>query len=168
MADIKTAYGASIQFTMTSLASLPSDGLFVTGATSTAVDNTSTKYIDALVGGKISVGSGVTTNRQIEVWVYGNVDDTPTYPDTINGVDGVRTLSSAGTKAATLKLLSIIPTTGTNNAGYYFGPNSVASLFGGHLPKYWGLAVFQNTNAALNSSGASHNISYTPLYETVS
>ena len=91
MSDIKTAYGASVQLTMTSLASLPSDGIGVSGATSTAVNNTSTQYLDALVGGKITLGTSPTNGRQIEIWAYGNVDDTPTYPDTINGVDKTRT-----------------------------------------------------------------------------
>lgn len=168
MASIKTTYGASVALTMTSLASLPSDGLFVTGACSAAVNNSTDNYLDALVAGKITAGTSPTTNRTIEIWAYGNMDDTPTYPDTIAGTDSVKTFTSAGSKAASLKLVSVISTTGTSNGAYYFGPNSIGSLFGGHLPKYWGLCVFQNTNVALNASGAAHSISYTPVYETVS
>ena len=55
----------------------------------------------------------------------------------------------------------------TSDRTYWFAPVSVAALFGGTLPKYWGAFITHNTGVNLNSTGTNHVISYTPAYETI-
>lgn len=170
MSNINIAYGAASGMAIT-LTGLPSNsaGYLNTGQTSVVVFNTGTNlnYLDALVGGKVTVGTSPTDARQIEVWAYGNVDDLPTYPDTIVGTDAQKVITNIGIKNAALKLLSVIATDSSSNRTYWFGPISVASSFGGMLPKNWGIFIDHNTAVNLNTTGFLHAVTYTPIYETV-
>jgi hypothetical protein len=48
----------------------------------------------------------------------------------------------------------------TSNITYFFLPISVAQLFGGSMPKYWGCFVAHNTGVNLNSTAGNHAIEY--------
>lgn len=166
MANIKTAYASSSNLTIT-LASLATDTNLLAGRASTVVDNTSNLYLDYLLSGFITTGTSPTTAKSIDVYVYGCVDDTPTYPDAITGSDANKTITTANIRDAGLKLVVSIPTTATSNEKSYFGPVSVKSLFGGELPKKWGVFVVHNTAVNLNSTGGNHQITATGVYNTV-
>ena len=55
----------------------------------------------------------------------------------------------------------------TSSQVYWFGPLSVSALFGGSLPKRWGVFVAQNTTVALHATAGNHVVSITPVYATV-
>jgi len=133
------------------LANLGSSSTFVAGRQSNQVDNTTNKYMDALVSGKVSVGStGMTANTTIAIYVYGaDTSLATTALDDLDGSDGVANLTNTGIlNALRLGATVAVPAT-TNNQAYIVLPFSVASLFGGVLPKFWGLYVTQNTGASL-------------------
>lgn len=169
MSTINIGYSSGVVMSIT-LTGLPSNsvGVLTTGQSSLAISNTGAGafFLDAFIGGKLTVGASPTDARQIEVWAYGNIDDLPTYPDTILGTDAQKVMA-IGSKNASLKLLSVIGTDPTSNKTYYFGPTSIASAFGGMLPKSWGVFITQNTAVSLNTTGSNHSITYTPIYETV-
>lgn len=163
MANINTAYGASSQLTCT-LASLPSDTTTYTlGRQSQAVSNLTALQLDYLLAGKIKTGSSPTAGR-IEVWAYAQLDDTPTYPDAITGSDAQITLTSADIKASGLRFVASLSTDTTTGRTYWFGGVSLASLFGGIVPKSFGLFVVNGTGVALDSSGSNHALYVTPVY----
>lgn len=166
MSDFKLAYAASSALTI-SLASLASDTNILAGRESTAWDNSSNKYLDLLLGGKITTGTSPTVSRVIEVWAYAQVEDTPTYPDVITGSDSARTLTSRDIVYASLRLAASMSISATSNVAYWFGPVSFASLFGGVLPKKGGIWVVHNTAVNLNSTGGNHAIYIQPVYATV-
>lgn len=166
MSNFKIEYAASSALTI-SPASLASDGTLLAGRESTAWDNTSNKYLDLLIAGKITTGTSPTAAKNIEIWAYGQLEDTPLYPDTITGSDSARTLTSRDILYATLRLVAAIPVDATSNRGYPFGPVSVAALFGGVLPKRGGIWVVHNTVAALHATGGNHAVYITPVYATV-
>jgi hypothetical protein len=166
MADAKIAYGSSAAITIT-LASLATSSSLAGGRESTAVDNTSNKYLDYLVGGKITTGTSPTDAKSILVYVYASVDDTPTYPDVLDGTDSDETLTSAGIRNAGLRLAAAVTTDATSNRTYWIAPFSVAALFGGAMPKFFGIFVTHDTAVNLNSTGSNHAFSYTPVFETV-
>ena len=60
--------------------------------------------------------------------------------------------------ANSLAVISV--TAATSDIGYAFAPFSVASRFGGVMPKYWGLFVTHNTGVNLNATGGNHVFSY--------
>lgn len=166
MADIITKYPAtsSVDLTIT-LASLASgaQGVFTTGRGSTAVDNTANNDIDHLISGKIRVGTSPTANRQINIYAYASIataSGTPTYPDVLHGTDSGETLTSANVMSVALRPVASIIVDSVTGRDYPFGPVSIAALFGGSLPKFWGVYVAHDTAVALDSTGSNHKISY--------
>lgn len=139
---------------------------------SNEIDNTSLKYIDAIVQGKVTVGTTPTTGKSIKIYVWGA--DTSlaslTYDqsnaaglDALTGVDGDRTLTNTEVLQSTLRLGAVISVVSTtSNVTYPFAPFSVASLFG-NMPKYWGIVVQHDTVAALNSTSTNHAFAYTGI-----
>lgn len=166
MADVKTAYGLSSAITIT-LAGLASSAGLTAGRASTVVDNATDKYLDFLVGGKITTGTSPTTAKSILVYVYGSVDDTPTYPDGITGSDAAKTMTSADVRNAGLVLAASVTTDNTSDRTYWVRPFSVANCFGGSLPKKWGVFVVHDTGVNLNATGSNHELTATPVYQTV-
>jgi hypothetical protein len=166
--DGKLQLGSSAAFTIT-LASLATSSTRVAGRESTAVAISGLQpVIDVLIGGKVTVGTTPTASTQIDVWVYGNVDDTPTYPDVLDGTDSDETITSAGIRNAAMHLLvSMEVDATTSDRAYWFAPRGIAKLFGGVLPKNIGVWVSHNTAVNLNSTGGNHVISYTPVYLNV-
>lgn len=161
---VKIEYDASAALTIT-LASLATDTALLTGRQSTAIVNSTNKYLDILVGGKISTGTSPTASKQIEVIAYGSVEDSPTFCDTVTGTDGGITITTTGIKLSAFFPICTIPTTNTSNVAYWFGPFSLAKLFGS-MPKRWGVFVTHNTGVNLHATGGNHAIYYTPVYAT--
>lgn len=164
--DVKEAYGSSAAYTIT-LTSLATSSTLVAGRESTAISNTSNLYSDYLVGGRITEGTTPTVDKTIEVWLYGSVNDTPTYPDVFDGTDSDETVTSVNVKNSCLRILQRIFVDATTDRVYWFGPVGIAQAFGGRIPKNHGLFVVHDTAVNLNSTGGNHVISYTGQYNTV-
>jgi len=169
MANIKEAYAASAPLTL-ALESLAASSTIVAGRESTAVSNTTNLYLDYLVAGKITTGTTPTAGV-VEVWAYASLEDTPTYPDVLDGTDSAETFTSRDILTQSLALMCIINTDSTSNRTYWFRVYSIASIFSrgaGSLfvPKNWGVFVTHNTVAALNATAANHAIWHTGVYLT--
>lgn len=166
MADIKTKYPSTSSTALTiSLASLASGAatVFTSGQESTAVDNTTNLDLDALLSGMITTGTSPTASRSINIYVYANISSssgTPTYPDVLDGTDSAETFTSANVMNRAIRLAESITIDNTSNRSYYFGPISVASLFGGSMPKFWGVYVAHDTGVALNATSGNHALAY--------
>ena len=166
-ADVKDAYGTSAAYTI-SLASLASSATLVAGQESTAVSNTPNLFMEYLGGGKITMGTvAPTADKTIEIWLYGSVNDTPTYPDVFDGTDSAETVTSANVKKSALRLLDRIFVDATASREYWFGPVGIAQAFGGRVPKNHGLFVTQDSGQALHATAGNHVLSYTGVYNTV-
>lgn len=164
-ANIKLAYASSAAFTIT-LASLASSSTFVAGRQSTTIDNTSNLYLDYLVGGKVTTGTSPTATKEVRAYLFGSVDDTPTYPDTLGATDANVTITSTDVLAAALALFAASGTDSTSNRTYWLHPKGVAQFFAGLVPKKFGLFAVHNTGVALNATGSNHALSYTGVYST--
>lgn len=162
MATFKSLYASSSAITIT-LASLGHSTTRVDGRESTAVDNTSNLFLDCLVSGKVTTGTSPTAGRSIEVWVYASEDGT-TYPDVLDGTDSAESLTSENVRNTALKLATSVVIDSTSDRTYPIAPFSVAALFGGILPRKWGLFVAHDTAVALNATGSNHAFSYTGVH----
>ena len=152
MATSTVNYSSNTTITM-DLANLGSSSTFVAGRESTQVDNTTNKYMDALVSGFISVGTTPTANTTIAVYVYGaDTSLATTALDVLDGTNSAATLTNTGILNALRLGASIAIPTDTSNVQYIVLPFSVAALFGGVMPKYWGLFVSHNTGVALRNN----------------
>jgi hypothetical protein len=163
MADIKTKYPSSSSSAITiSLASLATSSSWVAGRESTVVDNTTNCDLDHMVGGTIMTGTSPTVSTYIEVWAYASwktASGTPSYPDVFDGTDSAETVTSANVKNSCLRMIASITVDSTSDRPYYFGPVSIAQLFGS-MPKFWGVFVTHNTGVNLNSTAGNHVIEY--------
>ena len=152
MATATVNYSSNTTITM-DLQGLASSGPFTTGRQSAQVDNTTNKYIDALVSGSVSVGTTPTANTTIAIYVYGaETSLATTNIDDLDGTDSGATLTNSGILNALRLGATIAVPANTSDVQYFVLPFSVASLFGGVLPKFWGLYVAHNTVAALRSN----------------
>ncbi|MCC6194491.1 MAG: hypothetical protein IT518_08495 [Burkholderiales bacterium] len=145
------------------LASLASSASFLAGRESNEINNTVNLFIDALVQGLVTVGTAPTANTSINVYVWGSHTSLGTTAvDVLDGVDSAETFASNGVLQTTAQLgaTAIVDST-TSDRGYYIAPFSVATLFGGVMPQYWGLFVAHNTGVALNSTAGNHVWKYT-------
>lgn len=166
MSDIKTKYPSTsstdLTITLASLAS-GSSGVYTAGQESNAVDNTTNVDLDHLLSGIITTGTSPTASRVINVYAYANLSSaagTPAYPDVLDGADSAETFTSANVMNAAVRLVASITVDATSNRSYYFGPVSIANLFGGTLPKFWGVYVAHDTAVALNATAGNHKLSY--------
>lgn len=163
MALVTTNYASSASLTIT-LASLASSTTLTAGQESNVVDNSSNIYVDAIVEGKVTVGTTPTANTQIQIWVYGSFDVSPatTNIDVIDGVDSAEDFVTVGRRNSAVKLGAILDCSATtSDVSYFCAPFSVAQLFGGVMPKFWGLWITHNTGVALNATGSNHALKFT-------
>jgi hypothetical protein len=140
------------------LSALASSATFVAGRESSQVDNTTNKYVDVLVSGSVSVGTTPTANTSILVYVYGaDTSLATTAIDVLDGTDSAETLTNVGILNALRLGAAINVPAATTDVQYFVLPFSVAALFGGVVPKFWGLYVAQNTGAALRTNAINTN-----------
>ena len=154
-------YGSVTTHTIT-LASLASDTALIAGRNGTAINNGSAgeDAIDAMLGGKVTTGTTPTNGKQIEIWCYGTWDGGTTYSAGVTGTDA--NFSPTGEKTL-MRLVTMIPTDGTSDHGYEWGPFSVASVFGGVMPEKWGVYIVHNTAVALNATAGNFSVKHTPI-----
>lgn len=154
MATVTTAYAAkaTITITLTSLAN-------GSARESTAIDNTTNKYLDALVRVQ-SNGSAAGNTGAVDFYVYAALGDT-TYADAATGTDAAFTAANRDnarylgsvTMNATTGVVAVLP--------------SVAFAFGGVMPSKWGLIAVNNSGAALSATAAQHVVEYEGITQTV-
>lgn len=148
-------YGSTTTITL-DLSSLATSSTFVSGIESAEIDNTTNKYVDVIVQSKGIVGhasTAPTVGQMITVYVWGSDTSLATTAlDTLDGTSSTETLSHISVLNSLRFASAPTVTVATAALSYYVLPFSVAALFGGVMPKYWGLFVAHNHTGALGSS----------------
>lgn len=170
MAETKITYSSNTAITL-DLSSLATSSTFLTGVESTQIDNTTTLYDDALVNVKGITGHATTApavGQYIGIWVWGaDTSLATTAIDTLDGTNSAEALNHAAVLNSFRPGGAPIVTVATAALSYYVMPFSVAALFGGVLPKFWGLYVAHNHTGALGASNNSlfsfNGITYTTV-----
>lgn len=159
MAVLKTAYGTTGQTITQTLASLASGS----SRESTAVDNRTNLWVDALVHVTIKLQAGTpASDKAVYVYVAGTVDDGTTWPDAVTGVDANITLHNP----TQLRLLGVIFAP-TASSTFGSGPWSVASVFGGSLPAKWSIVTLNKTGIAFDATEGNHKKIYQGVNATI-
>ena len=138
------------------ISSLGTSSTFVAGRECTEVDNTTNKYMDCLVNVDGITGhasTAPTVGQQIVLYCWGaDTSLGTTAIDVLDGTDSAETLGHVSVLNS-LRLAGVaVVTVATAGLVYYIQPFSVASLFGGVMPKYWGLFLAHNHTGALAAS----------------
>lgn len=149
---VNIAYAGPTTITM-DLSALAASSTFVAGRESTQVDNSSNLYVDAIVYGRFIVGTTPTLPCTFNVYVWGaDVSLATTAIDVLDGTDSAETLTNTTVLNSALVLARAVPIlVNTSNITYDVAPFSVAQLFGGNMPKFWGLYCAHNMTAALKT-----------------
>lgn len=154
---IKIEYATSSPLTIT-LANLSN----ATARESNAIDNSTNKFLDAMVYVQVGIGQTTGTDLAVYLYTYGSEDGTNyTYPAT--GADAV--IVTTPTNLTLLKVIStqVPPFTDTN---FKTVIGSVATAFNGILPRKWGIVVDNRSGGSLVNTAANHSVSYTGVYAT--
>ena len=163
--DVKIEYGSATEVVI-DVHNLASDANLLAGREGAAVDNATNKFLDYLLSGEFEVGGTPTADREIRIYVAGLLDGT-NYPDTLLGTNANVAITDANVRDTALQLAVNIPTDATADQVYYFGPISVAALFGGNIPAKWTVWVVQSTGNNFTNVDAENEIYITPVYATV-
>lgn len=154
MADLKIAYAASSNLTVTGLDGVASSSTHVSGWESAEIDNSTNKYVDYLVSAKFTVESSGLSTGEIRLWAVPKLDDS-NYPGGFDGTQSAETtpLDDANGTIGGAVLLKVVATDTTASQVYYMHAVSVASGFGGVCPEKFVLFVTQSTGTTLETSG---------------
>lgn len=149
-ATLKTTFGTATPFTKTNAGLSAS---VTAGWKSNAIDNITTRALDALVGIELAaVNTAPAGTKSLYVYAYGLIEGTAytsTGDGTIDGTEGTVTFPSVTTLPVGCKLIGTIPYPVQNKA-INGGPFSVAAAFGGILPDKWGIALINDTGMTLS------------------
>jgi len=161
--DFKLAFVSAVNMTFTSLNSLASDTNLLAGASALAVDNGSTGVpLEIGVSGYIkNSGTTPTASREIDVYGYAALDDVPTYPDTLDGTDATKTITTTAILDSGLVLVKSMLIAATASQVNPFSPVALSSLFG-VMPRYWSIFVVHNSGQSINASG--NKVAYKGVY----
>lgn len=151
MATVTANFSSAQSITIT-LANL-TDGSWRQSA---VYDNTTNKFVDALIGGSVQTGTSPTAGGTIDIYAYASYDGT-NYTAGASGSDAAYTADGEETL---LKVVEIIVVDATSDQDYVWGPVSLAAVFGGVLPSKFGLVVENNTVATLNATGTNNEVQF--------
>jgi hypothetical protein len=137
------------------ISSLAHDDTFLAGLESTEIDNTANNYVDVLVDVKGITGGATTpaVGDRILLYVWGSDVSLGTTPiGVLDGTASAETLAHAQARNALRLAGSAEVTVATASLVWYIQPFSVASLFGGKMPKFWGMFLTHNLGGTLAAS----------------
>lgn len=147
-----TTYSANTAITF-DISSLATSSTFVAGRECSEIDNTTNKYIDCLVRVKGITGhasTAPTVGQVIQLYCWGSdVSLATTAIDVLDGTDSAETLGHVSVLNSLKFVAAPAVTVATAGLLYYIQPFSVAQLFGGNMPKFWGLYLAHNHTGAL-------------------
>ena len=149
--NIKQEYNTGASLTIT-LASLGNGS----GRASTAVDNSTNKFISADIRVKVKTNSsGTSSTGYCSIYLVRS-DDGTNFDDSFGGTDGALTPVNS-------TLLGVM-TTNANSTTY----NKVIDTneLGLTLPAKWSIAVVNSSGASLDGTGSNHEITIREKYMT--
>lgn len=151
-ADIKIAYSASANQTVTALNGLAASATWVAGWESGAIDNTTNLYLDYRITAKITVESAGLAAGEIRMYLVGMLDDS-TWPDVFDGTESAETVTDTEIRDAICKIAAVTTTDTTASRAYYLDCPSVAAVFGGNMPAKFVIFITQSTGTTLETTG---------------
>lgn len=171
MASLKIAYSASSNLTVTNLHSLAASSSYIAGWGSATVDNTSALDVDHLVSAKFTITSSNNQAGEVRIYIIPLLDDS-NYPSVSSGTvgtEGAVAFVDTEERDAAAVLARTLAVDASTGAVIFSAAFSVASLFGGVLPKKYTVFVTGNaatsTNAQFAASG--NQVTYKGVYYTV-
>ena len=156
MAEAKIKYGSDVALAVTEWDATLAAGQF---ATSAIFNNTSSLFMDVLVGGALDLDATTpVVGDTMDIYVLGQYSGTAT--DMTGAIDNLLNAATeeaedvAFVKANLILLVSVAveATTPANAQEYHWGPVSIAAAFGGTMPQRFLLLLHNNTAGTMAAS----------------
>jgi hypothetical protein len=158
VADIKVEWGAASQGITVTLASLAQAAC----RQSTVIDNTTTKYLDAMIYLAVKLGTGTPgSDKVVKVYLYVS-EDGNNYTDNATGSDAALTLRVP----TNLIPIAALQCPDAGGLTWKIVIPSVAAAYGGFLPPKWGIVVENRTNIAFTGTEGDHTKEFRGIYQT--
>jgi hypothetical protein len=133
--------------------------LTATARESNAVDNTTNKYLDALVYVALKLQTGTpSSDKATFVYAYGSEDGT-NYTDNATGSDAAITLRDP----TNLRHIGTISMPDVGALTYKSHPMSIAAAFGGIMPRKWGIVIQNRSGVSYSTVEGDHTKTYTGI-----
>ena len=142
-------------------------------STAAATTSTDANIVDAIVQvkivGPVTMTASAITN--ILVFVYASLDGVSGWysgvssgssNETFDGTDKTVVISTNGNNLKFAGNISLHTTSSGSSITYQSTPFSISNIFGGIMPKKWGIVIMNNSSKTLPSSG--HDVRYTEVY----
>lgn len=156
--DITITYSSATTLTQTSLDGLATSATWVAGWESDAIDNSSTKYEDIAITAVIKANnSAPSAAAQIRLYLVAENADA-SWPDVFDGTVGTETLTATNIRDAICRLGAFSDTDTTANRVYTLYCPSVATVFGGMVPRKFVIFLTHSMSQALNTTASSSNV----------
>ena len=149
MAETKIKYGSDVALAVTEWDATLAAGEF---ATSAIFDNTTSKFMDVLVGGVLELDASTpVAGDTMDIYIVGQYSGTAT--DMMAAIDAllnaatevVEDTAFVKSNLTLLASVSVEATTPATAQGYHWGPIGVAQFFGGVMPQRFMLILHNNT-----------------------
>ena len=157
-------YGSYTTRACTSFYSLASSKTTGVAASGPATTSTTNNIVDAMVTVDVTVGAITpTASTNILIWAYGSENGT-TFSGAQSGsvealgTDSAETIDVDGNNLVYLGSIHCHTASIQDESK----PMSIASAFGGIMPRKWGLVIQNQTGLALAASG--HSVQYSEIY----
>lgn len=161
----KLTYAASAAQTQTNLDGLAASATHVAGWEGTAIDNSSNLYLDYIINVKIQVESSGLTAGEIRLYLVAELEDA-SWPDVFDGTESTETVTSVAIRDAICRLAAVTATSTDASRVYYLNCPSVATVFGGVVPRKFVPFITQSTVAALETTGDPNQVYVKGVYLT--
>ncbi len=160
----ETQYGTIDQTVTITLNSLADDA----GRESTAVSNTSDKFVEVLISGVLEAAASVGADSFADIYAYGQIASGK-YSGSATGADAAYSTAAGQPLFKNLIKIGTVFLDQPTSEQFEWGPFSLADAFGA-IPPEWGIVVHWvdsgGSNVALHSSG--NEVNYQGLkYEDV-
>jgi hypothetical protein len=165
MADRKIEYGTATTGTG-GIHSLATSSTWLAGYEWFVIDNATDKALDYQVQGVVRVGTTPTVNTEIRLYAVASYDGS-TWPDVFDGTPSAETITSAGVRDSFAKNVAVLPVDATTSDRDYPFFFTLATFFGGTIPKKVAIFVAHNTAVNLNATSGNQQYAYQPVYETI-
>lgn len=150
--DVTVTYSNSTTLTQTNLDGLTTSATWVAGWESDAIDNSSTKYEDIAITATIKANtSAPSAAAQARMYLVAENAD-GTWPDVFDGTESTETVTATNIRDAICRLAAFTDTDTTASRVYYMHCPSVATVFGGFVPRKFVIFITHSMSTALATS----------------
>lgn len=167
--DVKKAFVASATLAVTALHSLAASATFIGGWESNRINHSTDLVLDDKIGLHLVTHASNRQAGTIRVYIVPALDDTPTWPDLMDGTESADAWTDTEERDAGAILAREIAVDATASAVYDLTVDSVKAVCGGNMPRDYVIFITGDaaTTTAAQLAAAGSTVKVTSSYKTI-